>query len=267
MLLGFDHLIVAVSDIARADENFTRAGFAVTHRPDAGTSETAIRIICFDDGSYLELFSFRDPTQPSTHRWATLTPRGEGWIDWSLHCDDYEAQAENLKQHRMPLAGPRSGGKSLLDGRAWKVGVVDAGYGIGNPLMPFFIQDLAERQIRVPRPAGAPPQAGGTPGIAGVTQLTTDAEGSAKLLSIVLGPGEPAPVRFAGASAAILFPIAGGWMELVQARPGSDLFDHIGAHGEGVYEVTLGPRPKTRPGDGKLLPLDLTHGARMRVAL
>ena len=142
MLLGFDHLIVAVNDIAEADRNYARAGFDVTHRPDAGPSETAIRIICFDDGSYLELFSFRDPGQPSKHRWATLVPRGEGWVDWSLHCDDVEAEAGKLKQHDLPHAGPRTGGKSLLDGRAWKVGVVDAGYGVGNPLMPFFIQDL-----------------------------------------------------------------------------------------------------------------------------
>lgn len=265
MLLGFDHLIVSVNDIAEADRNYTRAGFDVTHRPDAGPSETAIRIICFDDGSYLELFSFRDPGQPSNHRWATLVPRGEGWIDWSLHCDDVEAEAAKLKQHGLPHAGPRAGGKSLLDGRAWKVGVVDAGYGVGNPLMPFFIQDLAERQIRVPRPTGAPPQAGGAPGIAGVTQVTKDLAGSVSLLSKVLGPGEAVPARLPGTSAAHLFPIARGWLELVEAAEG-ELADHIAVHGEGVWEVTLGPRAATRPGDGALLPAELTHGARLRVA-
>lgn len=266
MLLGFDHLIVAVTDIVEADRNYTHLGFAVTHRPDAGPSETAIRIICFDDGSYLELFSFRDPNQLSKHRWATLVPRGEGWIDWSLHCDDVAVEAAKLKQHGLPHAGPRTGGKSLLDGRAWKVGVVEAGYGVGNPLMPFLIQDLADRQIRVPRPAGAPPQVGGTPGIAGVTQLTRDLSGSVGLLSKLLGPGEAAPARFAGTSAAHLFPIAGGWMELVEVA-GGDLADHVAARGEGILEVTLGPRPATRPGDGTLLPAALTHGARLRVAL
>lgn len=267
MLHGFDHLIVAVKDIAKADENFTRAGFAVTHRPDAGASETAIRIICFDDGSYLELFSFKDPGLPSKHRWATLTPRGEGWIDWSLHCEDVEAEAANLKEHGIPLAGPRSGGKSLLDGRAWKVGVVDAGYGVGNPLLPFFIQDLAERGIRVPRPKDAPAQAGGTPGIAGITQVTADLAGSVALLGKLLGPGQAVPVRHAGATGAHLFTFAGCWMELVGVGGGaSALADHLKIHGEGVWEVTLGPRPKTRPGDGELLPTDLTHGALLRVA-
>jgi hypothetical protein len=264
MLLGFDHLIVAANDIAEADRNYRRAGFEVTHRPDAGISETAIRIICFDDGSYLELFSFREPGRPSAHRWASLVPRGEGWIDWALWCDDVQAEADRLKQHDLPHAGPRTGGKSLLDGRAWKVGVVEAGYGVGNPLMPFFIQDLAERQIRVPRPHGAPPQAGGTPGIAGITELTRDLANSVGQLSRVLGPGVAVSARLPGASAAHLFPIAGGWMELVEAT-GGELADHIETHGEGIWEVTLGPRPATRPGDGALLPTGLTHGARLRV--
>jgi hypothetical protein len=41
--------------------------------------------------------------------------------------------------------------------------------------------------------------------------------------------------------------------------------EHLRVRGEGLYEVTLGRTGQTGPGDGELLPLASTHGARLRI--
>jgi len=259
-ILGFDHTIIFVHSIEEASANFASLGFDVIKRPDAGESETDIRLICLADSSYLELFAFKDESKPSKHRWYPLVGNGEGWVDYSLFCDAVAPFAAALKAAGIPASEPRSGGKSLLDGRAWKVGVVDAGFGIGRPTMPFFLEDQAPRENRVP-PSG-------NPGLktVGATLVTDSIENCRTGLETVLGAGRTVPPRDPAASAALLFDLGDIWIELLEARPGDNsLSDHLKQHGESLYEVAMSDRGAIAPGQGRLLPLNLTHGARLRV--
>lgn len=266
-ILAFDHMIVGVADTPGVAASFGALGFDVLHRPDAGISETDIRLICFDDLSYLEIFAFRDPVAPSQHRWKPLMARGDGWLDYSVHCDNVDREAARLRAHGVPVSAPRSAGKALVDGRRWEVRVMEAGDGIGSPVMPFFIGDLAPRQIRVPRLAGAPVQPGGKGGgIVGVTLVTGDLGARRPSLAATFGDGRAVVNRFGGTGRAELFEFAGRWVEVIEADTNGSLAgQHLKVMGEGVFEVAIGRKGGTGPGDGQLLDVAMTGGARLRV--
>lgn len=259
-LHGFDHTIVLVNAIEAAAKSYTELGFNVIDRPDATHGDTSMRIICLADGSYIELIAFNDPTVPSTHRWFPLLANGPGWVDYSVHCESVEPVAEALTAAGLPLTGPRSGGKALVDGRAWKVGVVEAGFGVGSPAMPFFLEDLAPRANRVPFEGDT------RLATVGVTLVTDDIARTGAELAVVFGAGMTVTPRVDGATAALMFAVSDRWLELLEAGAGeSPLSQHLKARGEGVYEVTLGKQGVTRPGEGDLLPLEKTGAARLRV--
>lgn len=258
LLYGFDHTIVLVDSITEADKNFSELGFEVIRRPDAGESTTDIRIITLEDGSYIELFAFKEPSQPNAHRWWPLAQKGEAWLDYSVHCDSVADYADALKAKGLPILGPRTAGKSLQDGRAWKVGVVDAGFGIGRPAMPFFLEDLASRNIRV-----TPSRNTGLSTV-GVTVVTSDIDTAGGALAVAFGGGVKVRSREHG-DGALLFEFGGCWVELVDCGShGSAMAEHVKRHGESVYEVTLGTKGVTKPGDGQLFPLQKTGGARLK---
>ncbi|MDP9374857.1 MAG: hypothetical protein M3Q65_20890, partial [Chloroflexota bacterium] len=79
--------------------------------------------------------------------------------------------------------------------------------------------------------------------------------------------GRPADPSAEGAGAATRFELGRQWIELVQpADDAGALGQYLLARGEGPYEVVLANGAAAEPGSGELLPLDQTHGARIRVS-
>jgi hypothetical protein len=263
MLHGFDHAIIGVHDVARAEVDFRALGFTVSARPDVGATETENRLICFADGSYVEIFSLRDPDQPSTHRWAPLLATGNGWLDYALHVDSVAGEAARLAPSGLPSFGPRSGGRPLTDGRRWGVAALLYGRGVGSPVLPFMIEDTETRAVRVPDgPATAQPQ--GAAGIVGVTVVTSAVAAVEASLAAIFGPG--AAVARADAAAARRYEFAGRWVEVVEPADGaSDAAQHLRSRGEGVFEVTLGQPGRPTAGAGVLLAPTATQAARLRL--
>ena len=241
MLEGFDHVIIGVGDLARAEADLRGIGSKVTARPDVGATETENRLICFQDGSYIEVFSFLDRTHPNQHRWAPLLAKGDGWLDYSVHVSDVTAETARLAASGLPSVGPRSGGRSLTAGRRWDVAVLLTGRGIANPVLRFLIEDTEPREVRVPGGAAAVQPAGVT-AVVGVTLVTTALAAVETELAAMFGPG--VAVTRSGAVAARRYGLAGRWVEVIEPTE-ADALDHLRARGEGVYEVTLGA-PVTR---------------------
>jgi hypothetical protein len=263
MLNGFDHAILGVHDLRHAEADLRHLGFTVTARPDVGATDTENRLICFSDGSYIEVFAFRDAAQAGSHRWAPVLAKGEGWLDYALHVADVNAEAERLKQAALPTVGPRSGGRALADGRRWGVAVLLVGRGAGSPALPFLIQDTEARATRVPA-GDAARQPGGVAGIMGIRVLTPALAAVEPGLAAVFGPGTD--VACPGAAVARRYVFAGRWVEVIQpANDGTEMAAHLQLRGEGVYEVLLG-RPGDAGGEGMLLATEATHGARLRLA-
>lgn len=264
MLHSIDHIVVLVNDLDAASADWTRAGFTVTPGGTHAAGLTHNALVTFADGSYFELIAFFHPEQEQEHRWWPRVADGEGLIDYALLSDDLASDAAAARGHGLEMTGPEDAGRQRPDGQRLEWKSVMLGRGIGEPTMPFIIEDVTPRELRVPG-GSATQHPLGTTGIAGLTLVTDNVEESAAALTSLLGtPGEDVVVD---EGAMLRFTLGDQWIALLQ--PGDDQSDagqYLRSRGEGPYEVTLrGPEGATGEGDTRL-PLDQTHQARLRIA-
>src|SRR5882724_108479 len=183
MLQGHDHTVFLVADPARFDaviRRFAEAGFSITERDDAGkeTAPTAQKLVCFGDGSYIEILTIRDAAARAKHRFAPLLPLGDGWADYSLWTDGLDAERARLAAAGLPLSGPHGHSKTLRDGRPWGVRLMLAGIGAGGlSALPFLLEDTVGRDLRVPQVQSVHPNGvTGTAGVAVVVKSLPEAQ-------------------------------------------------------------------------------------------
>ena len=60
MLTRLDHLVILVRDLGRAVREYEKLGFTVIPGGEHADGLTHNALICFEDGSYLELVAFLD---------------------------------------------------------------------------------------------------------------------------------------------------------------------------------------------------------------
>ena len=264
MVRSIDHIVIAVRDLAGAAADYERAGFTVTPGGEHTGGATHNALISFADGAYFELIAFAEPDRPQEHRWWAPLRAGEGLVDFALLTDGLAEEAERLKAAGLPADGPRDGGRLRPDGQwvAWRTLV----FAEGAPPLPFVIEDVTARDLRVP-PGDATQHPLGVDRVAGLTILVADLEGSVLAFEALLGsPATGAAPHADGVRETRRFPLGGQWIEL--ARPEDAAGEprrHLDVRGAGPYEVVLGG-PGGRAGTGELLPLAATHGARIRIA-
>lgn len=268
MLRSIDHVVILVGDLAAASRDWASAGFTVTPGGTHAAGTTHNALVSFADGTYFELIAFLgDDEKAQSHRWWPRVADGEGVIDYALLSDDLNADTATARGHSLELIGPDDGGRIRPDGERLEWRSAMLGRGIGDPTMPFVIEDVTARDLRVPG-GDATTHPLGVTRVAGITLLTKNLEESAQALTSLLGnPGEDVIVDEGGM---LSFTLGTQWIALLQ--PGDDAGEashYLRARGAGPYEVTLagddaGEEP-IAPGTGDLLPLDQTHGARIRV--
>lgn len=267
MLRSIDHIVVLVRDLARASADYERAGFTVTPGGEHAGGATHNALISFEDGAYFELIAFREPDRPQEHRWWPRVAQGEGLVDYALLSDGLAADAARARGRGLPLRDPVDGGRLRPDGQriAWRSLML--GRGVGHAALPFVIEDVTPRELRVP---GGPATAHRLPvaRVAGVTIVAADlAAGAGALATLLGGDGAAARPAVEGAGAARRFQLGQHWIEVVEpADGGGALAEFLTTRGEGPYEVVLSGAGGAEPGDGELLPPERTHGARIRVA-
>ncbi len=262
-LEGFDHVIALFNDVEQAAAGFAALGFHVLERADAARTETANRYVTFPDGSYLQLSAFHDRAQSARHKWASMLDAGEGWVDYALRTGNVASDAARLAAAGLPLSGPKPSVRPLANGQAWEAEILHAGRGAGaSPLLPYFIEDRNERTLRVP--PSLVPQPAGTTGVAAVTLLTGHLEPHRASLTAAFGTAREVTPRLPGSGKAVAFDVAGRTLEIVEAVSGGLAETHR-QRGDGVHEILLAADPSTPPGAGEMLPLELTHGALIRL--
>jgi catechol 2,3-dioxygenase-like lactoylglutathione lyase family enzyme len=256
---GIDHIVIAVRDLAAASDDYARLGFTVTPGGEHTGGATHNALISFADGAYFELIAFREPDRPQDHKWWGRFAKGEGTVDFALLSESVDFEGDRLRQAGIEIDGPHDGGRLRPDGQriAWRnLGLAAA----GAPL-PFMIEDVTSRDLRVP--AGAATQHSlGVSGIAGLILLVDDLErASAPYQALLDTPGESSTPTIDAVRRARRFTSGSQWIELAEAAPSAaDLQRHIEERGAGPYEIVL-----AGGADTERLPLDLTHGARIRV--
>lgn len=166
MLRQLDHVVFVVRDLHAAIDDHRRRGFTVTPGGEHADGVTHNALVPFADGSYLELVAFHDLSRSLTHRWWNVAAGGGGLADFALLSDDLSADSAAFGH--LVKNQPQQGGRVRPDGveLKWRTLVLKA------PL-PFVIEDLTARELRVPGGAAAE-HANGATGIASVVLGAVD---------------------------------------------------------------------------------------------
>jgi catechol 2,3-dioxygenase-like lactoylglutathione lyase family enzyme len=148
MLLGIDHVVIAVSDLEAAIRNYQRLGFNVTRGGRHRVLGTVNALIAFADGAYLELLQFVEPD--SAHPWYAKFRGGLALVDFCAQTDDLAGDVAQFRRLGVKISDPWPLSRERPDGYLlkWQLASPDADY-LG--ILPFLIEDETPRQERVPR--------------------------------------------------------------------------------------------------------------------
>ena len=161
MLTRIDHVMIAVPDLERGIDAYTRIGFDI-YPGGTHTDRATHNAIAFHHDDYLELLSLRDPHAPiaagsSDARLAEFLARGGGFRYVAVQSDDLAADVAAMRRRGVDVSDPAAGTRRSPSGQelAWRA----AGLGAGNPLPIFFVEHLtplADRRRQVARAGDHP---------------------------------------------------------------------------------------------------------------
>ena len=180
--MELDHVVILVNDLDAATRQWSGDGFTVTPGGVHADGLTHNALICFADGSYIELLAFRTAA-PTTHRWERLRPF-PGPIDYAVAVSDLPTFAQQAMERGLRYSPVTEGGRQRPDGVTirWRLSwpPPDA------EGLPFLIEDLTPRELRVP--AGDNRRhANGAQGIAELTLAANDLSRTVRDLTTLFG--------------------------------------------------------------------------------
>lgn len=199
-MLTLDHVIIGVQDLDQATADYRALGFNAFYggRHASGTTHNAL--ICFQDGTYLELLapvdvptgtSLGDPPQPGTTDFSVLLQKGEGLTGYALLSLDLAVEVEALRARGVTVGEMSEGRRLRTDGveLRWRSVSLEGGRS------PFLIEDITPRNQRVPGDSATVTHRNGVTGIAKLEGADFALmRGDQKLTGIVFTA--PAPVTF-----------------------------------------------------------------------
>jgi len=178
--------VILVRDLDRAVRGYEGLGFAVTPGGEHDDGLTRNTLIPFKDGSYLELVAFVDQEDPRDNVWGwrRFLSSGGGLIDYCAASDDLAADVGRLGEGDFGVDGPTDGGRRLPDGREvrWLIARIRQ----EGRLLPFLIEDLTPRGLRVPGGSSAE-HPNGALGIRNLMIAAPDAEGALRAFATLTG--------------------------------------------------------------------------------
>lgn len=238
MSTRIDHLIMLVADlddwIAKAD----KAGFTVSERRDIHGKPLAHRLICFDQGSYLELIKV-EPGDPHAPAWAhTLVPLGDGFGAFSINVDSIEETIALIPGFEN--AAIHEGGNVVENIGEWKMRVATPEMTDGLT-RPFVLEDVAGGNIRVPD-ADSRVHPNGANRLLGIELAVSDLDLIANELSAVFGaPSRQEPVEWSS-DFGLKFSLGGQSVTAHVPAPDSWAADLMAVRGPGPVAVVIGRR-------------------------
>lgn len=184
-----DHIVIVGRNLDEMVREAESVGFTVVPGGEHAGGMTHNALIAFRDGSYIELIAFIDPDERSTHRWWPRLWKGGGLSDFALYCSDLEADVTEIQGRGLELPPPAENGRLRPDGQRleWRQSFPQVN--VGDTGLPFLIEDLTPRSLRVSSEEQDVTHDNGVIGIAGITLLVTDLDRTAHALSAITGNG------------------------------------------------------------------------------
>jgi catechol 2,3-dioxygenase-like lactoylglutathione lyase family enzyme len=169
MAFSLDHVVIAVSDLEQAMQDYRDLGFTVMFGGKHTHSPTHNALIYFKSGAYIELLArLEGNPQAGGVDFSPLVDSGEGLTGYCLGSDDLDADLAAMRLRGIPAEPSIDGGRKRADGAQliWKTGRV------GESFAPFFIQDVTPRELRVPTDPALTTHANGVTELVGVEVIT-----------------------------------------------------------------------------------------------
>lgn len=159
MIVGVDHALIAVEDLDAGMRTYEQLGFQVMRggsHPQHGTHNALVPLA---DGFYLELMGVWDGAlarqQPHTNRVVEALNGADRLALFALDSDALDADVVQVRQRGLGISDPVPGERERPDGErvAWRTAHPE------DPRIPFLIEDVTPRSVRVPTPdAGIGPE-------------------------------------------------------------------------------------------------------------
>lgn len=225
--MNIDHIVILVDELNAAVKEYTARGFTVTPGGEHTGGATHNALITFADGAYLELLAFKVPGK-SEHRWDRYRPY-PGVIDYCLGGGNLDETVAAINARGLAYtAGPETG-RLRPDGVAlrWRSAMPPA----QNLGLPFLIEDLTPRELRVP--GGADWQhENGVSGVAQLEVLVADEAEARKNFEALLG-------QQARQGDGLAFDLNDVALRVAAPVPGSKAGQLATARGAGPWRLTL----------------------------
>jgi predicted enzyme related to lactoylglutathione lyase len=244
MLIGLDHVIIGVNDLASASAQLGKAmGLVVTPggaHPGWGTHNAIVRFGL----DYLELLAVRDEAEAQNHplgaELMALLRRGEGYVGFAMASDAIDADVAALRSRGVEMGEIRAGSRRRPDGRLMQWQMANVADDLVGRRLPFLIEHgtPAEERINWAPPRGHPLTA---TRMSAVALAVGELESATARYEQFLGY-PPAVVEEVPALPArrVVFEVGGCRLELLQPKAGSGgLHDFLQERGDGLFLVTL----------------------------
>jgi catechol 2,3-dioxygenase-like lactoylglutathione lyase family enzyme len=252
MLLGIDHIVIAVRNLDAAARNYTQLGFTVVPggQHPVGTHNA---LIAFADGSYIELIAFYRDNRD--HRWWDALQRGEGLVDFCMQTDDLIGDTARLRAAGVKIEDPVPWSRTRPDGYQLKW-VLSLARDEHRGVAPFLIQDETPREERIPRETA---HRNGAVGIATITVAVADLSQVSHWYRSALGVDGTAVKHLDVDTQGVAFKISPHKLEFLTPGGKGPLARRLEQNGPSPYAATLRSTAQKKP------PFDprLTHGAML----
>ena len=277
MSLTIDHVTIAGRELDAMRQALAATGLATDYGGPHTSGTTHMALLGFDDGSYIELISSREPGQRGG-KWDAHISGDGGPCAWAVATDDIAGEAARIAALGVPVRGPAAMTRRRPDGVLLEWEILELGDPGAGAVLPFLIQDHTPREWRMQPSASV---AGGElRGVAQVVLGVTRLEPAASLFRRVYGWDEP-EIRedgvfgarlawFAGTPVLLAAPPAAGegWLAERLARFGESPCAFVLASldlAASAQKLLLGEVRTWPGGQVAWLPPERLHGTRLGV--
>ena len=153
-IVGFDHFIILVNELAVATDAFRRLGFEVRAGGEHPAFGSQNALIPLADGTYFELLAFKDSALAAQTFWGDAVRKlrvREGYGAYVLASNDLAQDVAQIRARGLDIADAKPGMRARPDGQrvAWYTAIAG---GTPTGILPFLIQDDTPRLLRVEPP-------------------------------------------------------------------------------------------------------------------
>lgn len=152
--ISIDHVTIAGADLNALQETFSQLSLDPDYGGQHSNGITHMALLGFNDGSYIELISSLTRDMQDSVFWGQHIHTDGGPCAWAVRVGDMAAQTTQLTNRGIPVDGPHNYHRQHPDGAMIKWQLAFPGNHPAGATLPFLIQDVTARSLRV-RPSAS----------------------------------------------------------------------------------------------------------------